>query len=90
MVYVPAPPLFEYHSGLYLAGGNTRKKVVAIARIENLVMCSAFFAAWKYGLAEHSFGYAQFDAHEGGFIVTFPTSLMEDGTSVGLTRLLSL
>lgn len=51
---------------------------------------ASFIAAYKYGNAKPSFGYAPFNAHEGGFILPFPASLMEATSSVGFTILLPL
>lgn len=54
-------------------------------------MCFAsLFTAFKYGHAEHSFEYPQFDALEGGLIVPFTASLMEKASIVGLARVLTL
>lgn len=54
-------------------------------------MCLAsFFVSCKYGNAELSFVYIQFDTHDGGFIVSFPTSLIGEAGSTGLHRLLTL
>lgn len=58
LLHAPTPSVFACFRGLYQVGANYRKRVVAIAKKENLVMCfSSFFAARKYGHAEHSCGY---------------------------------
>lgn len=66
--------MFAYCSGLCKAGGNDRDRVIAIAKTDSLVMFLAwFFSACKYGHADHPFGYTQYDAYDGGFIVPLPT-----------------
>lgn len=43
------PPVFGYHSGFYLAVRSDLEWIVAIAKIENLVVwLASFFAAFKY------------------------------------------
>lgn len=90
-LYVPTPPVFAYCSGLYKAGGNNRDRVIGIAKTENLVMLLAsFLSACDYGHANHSFGYLQFEGHDGGFIVPRPVSLVERAGNAGLTRWVAL
>lgn len=85
------PLVFAYCSGSYLAGRNNRDRIIGIAKAESLVKYfPSFFAACKYGQAENFLGYAQFFLHEDGFIFPFPASLMEEASTVGLTRLLTL
>lgn len=49
-----------------------------------------FFVAGKYGHAEHTLGYTQFEAHEGGFIALLQASLVEEACSIGLLRLVTV
>lgn len=89
--YVPTPPVFAYCSELYKASGNDRDRVIAIAKKEKLVMFLApIFVAWKYGHTDHLFGYTQFDAHDGGYIVPLQASSVEEACNVGLARLITL
>lgn len=82
-------PVFSYCSRLYLEVKNDRELILAIAEAENFVICFASLpAACKYRHAERFFGYMQLDAHKGGFISSFPASLMEEPSTVGLTSLL--
>lgn len=74
-----------------MSDGRYYNRVIAIIKAKNLVMpFASFFAACKYGYAEHSFGYAQFDIHESDFIVPFSASLVEEASNVGLARLTTL
>lgn len=50
LVYILTPPVFAYCKGFYLAGGSKRDRIIAIAKVENLVMCFRyFFAATSMG-----------------------------------------
>lgn len=51
---------------------------------------ASFFATCRYRHAEQSFGYMQFDADEGGFVVPMPASLVKRANSVVLLGLLTL
>lgn len=51
---------------------------------------ASFFAACKYGHADNSFGYTQFDVHEKGFIIPLPASLMKGASKICLSRLITL
>lgn len=69
---MPTPSVLAYCGGLYLAGGSDRELIIAIAKTEILVMYFAsLFAAYMNECHERFFGYEQFDAHEGCFIVLF-------------------
>lgn len=76
---------------MYKSGRNDCDRLIGITNTENLVMSLAScFAAGKFAHADHSFVYTQFDAHESGFIVPLPTSLVEEATSVRLVTLITL
>lgn len=65
--------------------------MIAIAKTVNLVTdLASLLVACKYWHAEHSFGYTQFNAHEDGFIVHLPASLVAEASSVWFTRLINL
>lgn len=48
---------------------------------------ASYLVSCKYRHAERSFGYKQFDVHEGVFNVRFPESLMENASFVRLANL---
>lgn len=37
-----------------------------------------FFAACRDGHSSHTFGYVEFDFHQGGFVVLLPTGILTD------------
>lgn len=62
-----------------------------MTKTKDLVMCFASFPTpCRYGQAEHSFLYAQFDAHGGRIVFPFPASLVERTGAVGYARFLVL
>lgn len=84
------PLSFAYRSRLYRSGKIDRDRVITIAKAEAVLMfLASFFAACKYWYADYLFGYAQFDVHEGGFIVPIPWLLAKRTSNVGLARLIS-
>lgn len=73
------------------AGENDCGRVITITKTKNLVLCfGSFFAAYKYGHADHLFRYTQFDAPDGGFLVPLSASLVEEDSNVGLAKLITL
>lgn len=90
LLYVATVPVLAYCSGLYKSGGNGHDRVITFAKIRNLVTSLApSFHSCKYRHANHSTGYTQFGAHEGGFIVRLPASLVKKASSVGTDWLTS-
>lgn len=55
-----------------------------------MIFLALFFAAYRYGYADHSFGFMQFCAHERGFIVPLPASVVKEASSVGISRFIML
>lgn len=84
MLYVPCPPLFEYLAGIQNTYSDDAGRVLMIPRTENLlILLACFFANFGDGYYSHSYRFAQFDFHRGGFIVSLQMGSYTDLEIVG-------